>query len=96
MTRVQFYHSKEWRRLSRAFLLSKSYICERCGQPASIAHHTKYSTAQNVYDPNITLNDALLESLCLDCHNAEHFGNGGAIVQGLEFTPTGDIGREKL
>ena len=48
MTRAQFYHGKAWRRLSKAFLMSKHYICERCGQPAEIAHHKIYLTAENV------------------------------------------------
>ena len=91
MTREQFYHSKEWKRLSRAFLLSKSYICERCGRPASVAHHRVHVSDGNVYDPNITLNDAQLEALCLDCHNTEHHGKGGAVVVGLGFDEIGDL-----
>jgi 5-methylcytosine-specific restriction endonuclease McrA len=88
-----FYNSKQWRRLSRAFLLSKNYICERCGQPADIAHHKQYITARNVIDPNITLNADNLESLCLACHNAEHYGKGGAVAAGFRFTDNGDIER---
>ena len=42
MTQAQFYHSRAWRKLSKAFLMSKHYICERCGQPAEIAHHKQY------------------------------------------------------
>lgn len=86
-----FYHSKAWKRLSRAFLLSKNYICERCGAPAEIAHHKIYLTAENVTDPNIALNPDNLEALCLDCHNREHFGTGGATAAGLVFDENGDL-----
>ena len=67
-----FYNSKEWRKVSAAYMSSKLYICERCGKPAQICHHKQYLNAQNVQDPNIALNPENLEALCIDCHNAEH------------------------
>ena len=91
MTQTEFYHSTPWKRLSRAFLLSKNYICERCGKPAEIAHHRRYLTAENVLNPDISLNPDNLEALCRDCHNAEHFGSGGATAQGLTFNQYGDL-----
>lgn len=91
MTQVKFYHSSAWKRISRAFLLSKNYICERCGQPAEIAHHRRYLTAENVLNPDISLNPDNLEALCLDCHNTEHFGQGGATAAGLAFDQHGDL-----
>ena len=91
MTQQEFYHSRAWKRLSRAFLLSRNYICERCGKPAEVAHHRKYLTAANVLDPDVSLNPANLEALCMECHNAEHFGQGGATAAGLAFDDNGDI-----
>lgn len=91
MTQREFYRSRQWQRLSRAFLLSRNYICERCGAPAEIAHHRRYLTPANVDDPDIALNPANLEALCLNCHNAEHFSAGGAIAQGLAFDDNGDL-----
>lgn len=91
MTQKEFYNSAAWRRLSKAFLLSRNYICERCGKPAEIVHHKKYLTAANVNDPEISMNPANLEALCLDCHNQEHFGNGGATAAGLMFDEAGNI-----
>ncbi len=91
MTQAQFYHSRAWRRLSKAFLMSKHYICERCGQPAEIAHHKQYLTAQNVTDPDIALTPSNLEALCQNCHNMEHFGQGGATAAGLMFDSKGNL-----
>lgn len=91
MTQPEFYHSTAWKRLSRAFLLSRNYICERCGKPAEIAHHRRYLTAENLHDPAISLSPDNLEALCRDCHNAEHFGRGGATAQGLTFDVNGNI-----
>ena len=91
MDKAAFYHSKQWRRLSKAFLLSKNYICERCGMPAEIAHHKQYITPQNINNPAITLNAANLEALCMDCHNAEHFGKGGPTAKGYVFNDNGEI-----
>ena len=91
MTQQEFYHSRAWKRLSRAFLLSRNYICERCRKPAEIAHHKKYLTAANVLDPDVSLNPANLEALCMECHNAEHFGQGGATAAGLAFDENGNL-----
>lgn len=68
-----FYHSKAWRRVSTAYMTSKSYICERCGRPAVICHHKTYLNGRNVTDPAIALSFDNLEALCQDCHNEEHF-----------------------
>ena len=91
MTQSEFYHSTAWKRLSRAFLLSQNYICERCGKPAEIAHHRRYLTAENLLNPDVSLNLDNLEALCLDCHNTEHFGRGGATAAGLTFDVNGNI-----
>ena len=88
MSKVVFYRSAAWRRLSRAFLLSRNYICERCGQPAEIAHHRQYLTPRNMNNPDISLNPDNLEALCMACHNTEHFGTGGVVAQGLTFDET--------
>ena len=91
MQQSEFYRSRAWRQLSKAFLMSKHYICERCGKPAEIAHHKKHLTPANVLDPDIALNPANLEALCLTCHNTEHFGTGGATAAGLAFDEYGKI-----
>ena len=93
--KAQASRKLEWRRLSRVFLLSKNYICERCGLPAEIAHHRRYLTPRNVNDASIALNPDNLEALCMACHNAEHFGAGRAVVQGLTFDENGDLSPER-
>ena len=66
MTRYQsFYDSKAWRVLSKIFLSSRFYICEICGRPASIAHHKRHISQQNINDPEITLNAKNLQAVCL-------------------------------
>ena len=67
-----FYNSKEWRRVSAAYMSSKLYVCERCGRPAQICHHKKWLDDSNVHDPETALNFDNLEALCIECHNAEH------------------------
>ena len=70
-----FYNSKAWRRVSTAYMSSKNYICERCGQPAQICHHKIWLNAINVHDPNIALNPENLEAVCIPCHNSIHGSN---------------------
>lgn len=67
-----FYASKEWRKLSRLYMESKHYLCERCGGVGVICHHRRYITPRNINDTSITLNMENLECLCQDCHNREH------------------------
>ena len=95
MNRQAFYQSKAWRDLSRAYMLSQHYICERCGRPAVICHHKVWLNAANCADPAIALNPDLLEALCLECHNTEHFSKGSAIAAGLCFDQHGDLIRER-
>jgi 5-methylcytosine-specific restriction endonuclease McrA len=91
MTQQQFYHSRAWKRLSRAFLSSRNYICEVCGNPAELAHHKKHITPQNLGNPEITLNAEMLQAVCINCHNTIHYSTGGAVVKGLEFDENGDL-----
>lgn len=90
MTQEQFYHSKPWRKLSALMLEAKHGICERCGAPASVVHHRIYLDSRTANDPAIALNPELLEVLCLDCHNKEHFRTG-AVSDGLYFDQEGQL-----
>ena len=67
-----FYLSQAWENTRAAYLMSQDYICERCGEPAKIAHHKRYLTRENINDAGITLSWDNLEALCQDCHNKEH------------------------
>ena len=92
MTRYQsFYDSKAWRRLSKAFLTSKFYVCECCQGPAALTHHRQPLTPENINNPEITLNADLLQALCVECHNNIHKSAGGAVVQGLTFDENGNL-----
>lgn len=88
-----FYTSKAWRDTQRAYMLSKNYICERCGKPAVIVHHKTYITPKNINDPNITLNWDNLEALCATCHQHEHFTNNQVTAEGLVFDSSGNLVR---
>lgn len=69
---VGFYKGRQWRKISRLYMASRSYVCERCGGIGSICHHKIYITSANINDPEIALNFDNLECLCQDCHNKEH------------------------
>lgn len=85
-----FYNSMKWIKCRKAFMKSKNYICERCGDIAKIVHHKKHITPDNITDPNITLNWDNLQALCLDCHNVMH-GNSNATINGVTFDENGDL-----
>lgn len=67
-----FYTSKQWEDTRKAYLISKHYICERCGEHADMVHHKEYITPDNINNPNITLSFNNLIALCNVCHNKEH------------------------
>lgn len=69
---------------------SRHWICERCGEPASICHHKTYLTTDNVNDLATVYGTGNLECLCHACHNLEHehFELTGAV-----FTSGGDVVR---
>jgi len=69
---------------------SQHWICERCGSPATICHHIQHLNDETVHNPEIALNWELLEALCHDCHNKEHF-QSPVIRSGLVFDETGEI-----
>jgi len=87
-TGQKVYDSRKWRKIRKLYLESQNYICERCGQVATIVHHKKYLTADNVTDNDIAYNFDNLEALCQDCHNLEHdhFLQTGAV-----FSSSGDV-----
>ena len=91
MNNYSFYNSQAWRRLSKLFLKSKYYICERCGGVGEIAHHKIHLNKINVRRPDIALNIDNLECLCKACHNAEHNSTGSATAAGISFDDNGDI-----
>jgi len=74
-----FYNSPRWRRL-RALKLKTSPLCERCKANgfvtrAAQVHHMVERKAR----PDLALDIANLQSVCLPCHNAAR-GGGGAKV----------------
>lgn len=87
---IGFYHSKEWTNTQAAYMASRNYICERCGEPARIVHHKIYITPGNISDLNITLNWDNLEALCQTCHNQEHIRTS-ALAEGLAFDSSGNL-----
>lgn len=82
------YDSRKWRRIRKSYLESKHYICERCGQPATICHHKIYLTPENISNAEIAYDCNNLEALCQACHNLEHehFQQIGAV-----FTSSGGV-----
>lgn len=87
---VNFYNSRAWRETQAAFMNSKNYICERCGDPARIVHHKTYITPDNINNPAITLSWDNLEALCQTCHTREHFVTN-ATAPGLMFDQYGNL-----
>lgn len=77
----KFYTTWIWRKCRKAFAESKGNLCERCLQRGILepgskdrpleVHHKISLTAENVKNPQISLNWSNLELLCKTCHDAE-------------------------
>ena len=85
-----FYKSKAWKETRAAYMSSKNYICERCGDIAKICHHKVYITPENIHDPNITLGCDNLAALYQDCHTREHL-IAEVYSDGLSFNCKGEL-----
>lgn len=68
----KFYKSEAWKITREVALKRDKYLCVRCGCPAEEVHHIIHLTASNISDVSIALNVDNLESLCGNCHRAEH------------------------
>lgn len=86
----KFYKSKQWRDVRRYIIERDLGLCCRCGKPGNIVHHKIYITPENINDPNITLNEDNLETLCEVCHNQEH-KRSDCTADGLRFDSKGDL-----
>lgn len=69
---LEFYSSTAWKTCRETYKKKMCYICERCGGIATEVHHIKHITAENVSDPDVTLNFENLMCLCHQCHMKEH------------------------
>ena len=89
----KLYKSREWQKVRNLYMTSAKWICERCGQPATICLHKKYVTQHNINNPEITLNMENLEALCRECHEKEHSRNKLYARQstGIGFDEKGNI-----
>ncbi|MFT9056937.1 MAG: HNH endonuclease signature motif containing protein [Ethanoligenens sp.] len=87
-----FYKSKRWRKCRDGFMQSRHFICERCGQRATVAHHKVHIIPDNINDPGITLSWDNLQALCADCHAKVH-GNGTGVPDGYAFDAEGNMVR---
>ncbi len=91
-----FYASKAWKNTRRAYINSVNGWCERClkkkiYRKGYIVHHKVYLNEDNINDPEITLGWDNLEYVCLDCHNAEHFGKYSPVRDDVMFDEFGDL-----
>lgn len=88
----KFYNSTAWKTCRLSYIAKVFGLCERCGKPGKIVHHTVYLTPYNINDPDVSLNHALLEYVCQDCHNGEHHGSSEEVVgEGLMFDSEGNL-----
>lgn len=90
-----FYNSMIWRKTKKSFLHYKNNLCERCLKsgiitPATLVHHKKYITPENIHNTDITLNYNNLEALCQDCHNKEHHRDN-TVKKRYIFLPNGEL-----
>ena len=99
-----FYNSAQWKRCRDAYISKRLAIdgglCEECHERSGfIVHHKITLSAENISDPEVSLNHNLLAYECKTCHDRhEGHGNGGVHIRpvcGLD--PVGQpipLGRE--
>ena len=70
----KFYHRKAWKDCKRSFISDRVAVdggmCQVCHEKLGyIVHHRTHITADNISDPDITLNHNNWEYVCKDCHD---------------------------
>ena len=73
----RFYNRELWLSVRASYIARRTRIdgglCERCHERLGyIVHHKIELTPENITNPDVALNQELLEYLCLTCHNEEH------------------------
>ncbi len=63
----RFYHSKQWKSLSKAVLAKAGYKCALCGGLAVEVHHIQDVRTH----PQLRLMPSNLMPLCTACHNSQ-------------------------
>lgn len=87
----QFYKSTAWRKCSKLKRLMAHGICEECGRAGWEVHHIIPLTAENVNDPNISINLDNLQLLCTSCHDAKRGNEEKEIRRDLQFDEDGNL-----
>ncbi len=85
-----FYQSPAWRRAREYILRRDAGLCVRCGAIGEIVHHKTHLTPGNINDPEISLGEDNLETLCRSCHAIAH-GAEPATIEGLAFDENGNL-----
>ena len=91
----KFYKSAKWLKCRKSYIALRQAVdggmCELCRQSVGyIVHHKQTLTADNITDPDVSLNHEQLMYVCLDCHNKiDHFDdcNGNKYI----FDESGNI-----
>lgn len=70
----KFYKSIKWARCRNAYIqhrmVADGGLCEECrDKPGYIVHHKTALTADNISNPDVSLNLDNLEWVCKDCHD---------------------------
>lgn len=91
----QFYKGRAWLACRESFINRRRQIdgglCQRCRERLGyIVHHRIELTPANIDDPEVALNQQLLEYLCLECHNQEH-GVFQPAERNVIFDENGDV-----
>lgn len=74
-----FYKTKAWKDCRTAYLHTVGGLCEECMKrgiirSADIVHHKIQLNDDNAHEPEIALSFENLEAVCIECHNALHYG----------------------
>ena len=90
-----FYKSKGWKKVREYVFNRDNGVCMDCldkGRltPGKEVHHIVFLTPDNINDPDITLNEDNLITLCKECHHKRH-NNNSCTADDLIFDEMGNL-----
>ena len=93
----KFYNSGSWKAARSKYISDRINVdgglCEECRDaPGFIVHHKIMLTAENINNPEISLNPSRFQYLCKDCHDRKegHWLDRPSIPLKCEFDCDGE------
>lgn len=110
--RKEFYHSKAWNNVRLYIWRKQNLLCAICKKPVyinglsdyipkekrrtGIVHHIEHLTEENVFNPEITLDEKNLIGVCKECHEQQCHNQNKSTRTEVMFDEQGNLVKREI